>query len=29
MKDFRVTIPEGHYSVLNFRQGDLPGVAGG
>lgn len=27
MKEFKVLIPDEHYSVLNFRQEDLPGVA--
>ena len=27
MKEFKVIIPEEHYSLLNFRQEDLPGVA--
>lgn len=27
MKEFKVLIPDEYYSVLNFRQEDLPGVA--
>ena len=27
MKEFKVLIPDEYYSILNFRQEDLPGVA--
>jgi hypothetical protein len=27
MKEFKVLIPDEHYSVLNFRQEEFPGVA--
>ena len=27
MKEFKVLIPTEHYSILNFKQNDLPGVA--
>ena len=27
MREFKVIIPDEHYSVLNFRQEDLPGIA--